>query len=52
MNKSFTINGTSFEETITRLEDFMDRVSGEDFTTLRSARDFVEWLQEESKINE
>lgn len=49
MDKNFTINGHSFEETVIRLEDFMDRVSGDDFTTLRSARDFMEWLQEESK---
>ena len=43
------INGKSFDETITQLEEFMesDDVHGELFTVLRSARDFMENLNEE-----
>ena len=43
------INGKSFDETISLLEEFMesDDVHGELFTVLRSARDFMENLNEE-----
>ncbi len=43
------INGKSFSETITQIEEFMesDNVHGELFTALRSARDFMENLNEE-----
>ena len=43
------INGKSFDETISLLEEFMesDDVHGELFTVLRSARDFMENLIEE-----
>lgn len=43
------INGKSFNETISQLEEFMesDDVHGELFTVLRSARDFMENMNEE-----
>lgn len=43
------INGKSFDETISQLEEFMesDDVHGELFIVLRSARDFMENLNEE-----
>ena len=43
------INGKSFSETISQIEEFMesDDVHGELFTVLRSARDFMENLNEE-----
>lgn len=43
------INGKSFDETISQLEEFMesDDVHGELFIVLRSARDFMENMNEE-----
>ena len=53
MKKSFEINGRSFEKTIEDLEKFMyETESTELFNVLMSARDFMEWLQEESERNE
>lgn len=49
MNKDFTINGRSFEKTISDLELMMDEFHDEQYGVLMSARDFMEWLQEETE---
>lgn len=53
MKKDFTINGMSFKDTIQKLELMMCDFHNEQFKVLVSARDFMEWLQEETenKVN-